>query len=202
MPHTIVPTWRFLTLVLAGLLGPLGCASYEYDILAPAELTRHVGKEPTAFTIDPLEYRLQTVENRLVMHIHNPTADAIQLVGDKSVVVDPGGQSRGLKSQTIAPSSFVKLILPPMPTRIERTGPSFGIGVGIGSAGYRGCRGYPYYGSAWNDPWYDEPRYYAVFDPNDGYWEWDGEGSVRVSLTFDRAGKAFTHAFTIGRKKM
>lgn len=191
-----------LLLLLVGVM-PLGCASYEYDIVAPTDLARPVTKEPTSFPLEPLEYRLQTVENRLVMQIYNRTEASVQLLGDRSVVVDPQGQSHPLRSQTIAPASFVKLILPPMPTRVERTGPSFGIGVGIGSAGYRRYPGSFTYGSYWEDPWYDQPRYYAVVDPNDGsYWTWDGEGNVRLTLIFDVQGKQVSQSFTIARRKV
>src|SRR5690348_12149073 len=79
-----------------------GCASYEYDLTQPPDLRRHVAtKTDTVVTIDPLEYRLVTVDNRLVMRIFNPTDDAIQILGEKSTVVDPTGQSHPIRSQTI-----------------------------------------------------------------------------------------------------
>ncbi|QOV87810.1 hypothetical protein [Humisphaera borealis] len=184
---------------------PVGCARYEYDLVSPPELARHVGAEPVVVAQDPLEYRFQTVESRLVMQIHNPTADAVQLIGEKTVLVDPQGQSHPMRSQTIAPNSFIKVILPPMPTRLERTGPSFGVGVGvgIGSAGHRRYPGSFTYGGPLEDPYYDEPQYYAVYDVNDGsFWVWEGEGSVRLTLVFARDGKPISHAWVIGRKKV
>ena len=198
-----------LSVLLLFAAGPLvGCTRYEYDIVAPPELAQHVGtKQWVTAAQEPLEYRFITVESRLVMQIHNRTPDPVQLLGERSVVVDPRGQSHALRGQTIAPNSFVKLVLPPMPARVERGGPrvGFGIGLGLGSAGYRGRHGYyPYGGLGYHDPfWYDEPRYYAVVDPNDStYWEWSGEGEARLTLVYDRGGgKTFTHHFVLDRRK-
>jgi hypothetical protein len=196
-----------LSLFLLSGLWSTGCTKYEYDVIAPPELAQPVGtKNWAVMDYDSLQYRLLTVDNRLVMQIHNPTNASIQLQGDKSVVVDPQGQSHALRSQTIAPASFIKLILPPMPNRVERSGPSFGfgLGLGIGSAGYGRHRGFGgAYGGYWNDPFYDAPRYYSVVDPNDStYWEWDGEGNIRLTIVYDQAGKPLTHMFTIGRRKV
>src|SRR5262245_50127092 len=101
-------------LTLFGLLVG-GCARYEYDVVRPDDLTGHVGtKEDVVFTRDPLEYRLRTADNRLVMRIYNPTDAPITLLGARSSVVDPDGQSHPLPSMTAAPESFIKLILPPL----------------------------------------------------------------------------------------
>ena len=197
-----------LTLLLIAV-GPLvGCTRYEYDIVAPPELAQNVGtKQWVTAAQEPLEYRFITADSRLVMQIHNRTDGPVQLLADRSVVVDPRGQSHGLRGQTIAPNSFVKLVLPPMAARVRRTGPSFGFGVGLGlgSAGFRRGRGYyPYGGLGYDDDFgYDEPRYYAVVDPNDNtYWEWDGEGEARLTLVYAGGdGKTFTHQFVLGRQK-
>lgn len=186
-------TPAFLLFALAG-----GCTSYEYDIVRPTELAKHVGSTDwVTVRQDPLEYRFFTSENRLVVQVYNRTADAVRLVGDRSVAVDPDGQSHPLKSQTIAAGTFVKLILPPMPNRVERSGPSFGIGVGVG---YGRTNRFGY-----DDPyWADEPRYYSVVDPNDtSYWEWNGDkGEARLTLAFERDGKPFTHEFAFTRRRV
>ena len=180
-----------------------GCASYEYDIVKPAELARHVGSAEWASVVrEPLEYRLRTVENRLVMEIYNRSPQRIQLVGQRSAVVDPSGQSHPLAPQPIEPDSFIKLILPPMPARATNTGPRFGVGIGIGSAYRPGYYPYGYAGSGFSDVWYDEPRYYSIYDPNDPtYWEWTGEGEARLTLVFEQADQTFTHEWTLARKK-
>ncbi|HEX8916316.1 MAG TPA: hypothetical protein VF796_28455 [Humisphaera sp.] len=201
-----MPSPRLLcTLALLALGALTGCASYEHEIVAPPELARPV-KEGEWVTVDrePLEYRLITVESRLVMRIYNRTDEPIQLVGDRSVAVDPNGQSHPLASQPIAPGSFARIHLPPRPPQ-ARAGPRFGFGVGLGFGGgyyHRHGFGPGYFGSAWDDPFYDTPRYYAVYDPNDPtFWEWPGEGDVRLTLTFERGGKLFTHDWVFGRRK-
>src|SRR5438477_6577016 len=103
---------RSILIILALTLS--GCAHYEYNIVEPADLGRHIGtKTWETVTREPLEYRFQTYDNRLVMLVQNPTDGEIALLGDKSVVVDPGGESHPLMSQTIAAHSHIKLILPP-----------------------------------------------------------------------------------------
>ncbi len=174
----------------------LGCARYEYDVVAPAQAAGHVGtKADHTFALDPLEYRLRTVDNRLVMRVYNPTNANVTLLGARSTAVDPGGQSHPLVTQTIAPGgSFIKLIPPPPRPRVYRGGPTFGIGVGtrVGSAARR--RGYDGYGAAYDnldDGWpYDEgPRYLTVYDDNaTQYWGWEGEGQVRLNLVYTRGG--------------
>jgi hypothetical protein len=182
-----------------------GCARYEFDLVEPAELARHVGgKGEEVVPIDPLEYRLRAVEGRLVMNVINPTGDPVTLLGAQSYVVAPGGQSHPLRWQTIAPHTFVRLILPPM-RPYYRAGPTFGIGVGVGVSHHHHYGGgfYPY---PWMyDPFFDEPRYYTYYDESDvTYWEWKGESDVRIHLVYQRAGNAgtFSDDFTFHRKKM
>ena len=89
-----------------------------------------------------------------MMDIFNPTGDAITLLGDQSSVVDPRGQSHPLRTQSIAPAAFIKLILPPM-RPVYRANPSIGIGVGVGfSRAYYNRFGY---GGVY-DPLWDEPQ--------------------------------------------
>ena len=130
--------------------------------------------------IDPLEYRLRSVDSRLVMRIYNPTEDPIELLGPRSSVVDSEGQSHPLRSQTIAPQSFIKLIFPPPRPRVYDSGPRFGIGVGIHSSAYPHHR---YRRAYLHDEYDPEPRYFVVYDDNDtSYWDWRGAGEARVIL--------------------
>jgi len=175
-----------------------GCAKYEFDLVEPADLAAHVGRDKeTVIKRDELEYRMQAVDSRLLMFVVNSTDDAIELIGPESTAVDPGGQSHPFRSQSIAPHSYVKLILPPM-RPYYRTGPTFGFGVGIHAE--RGC--YPY-GPWWYDPFWDEPMYFAVYDETDTlYWSWEGEGEARIRLTFRRGREVFHHNFVFRRKKV
>jgi len=183
------------------LLG--GCAHFEYELTSPADLSRHIGfKEDEVIQRDPLEYRLRAVEDRLVMSIYNPTNDSIGLLGDRSYVVSPGGQSHPIRSQTIAPHTFIKLILPPMRPFYQDSGPTFGIGIGLSSGyGYRGYRRYDSFYHGFYD--YGYPRYISYYDPADAtYWNWEGESDVRIHLVFERNKETFAQDFAFHRKKM
>jgi hypothetical protein len=192
--RTFAPVVACLFLSFAG-----GCAHYEYDIVAPRELARHVGKQDEMIRVDPLEYRLRAYENRLVMEIFNPTGESITLAGDRSYVVDPGGQSHPLRTQAIAPSAFIKLILPPMRPQF-RSSPSIGFGLGVGFSRARYNRyGYGHF----HDPLWDEPQYYTYYDESDAtYWNWEGETEARLHLVFQRGQNSFSQDFTFHRRKM
>jgi hypothetical protein len=197
-------------LVLAMNLLAGGCARYEYDVVEPQDLAQHVGKQPVTLPVEPLAYHLRSVESRLVMVVENPTGEPVKLLGDDSFVVDPDGRSHPLRSQTIAPESNIKLIFPPVRPRLEGTGPSFGIGVGVGYSRY-GHRGY-YGRRGFYDPFfYDdlEPRYYSVVDDGTSYWDWEGETAVRVTLVYERGGEGgdrrdgrISHRFVFRRGKV
>lgn len=180
-------------LLLAG-----GCATFEYDLVQPASVARHIGsKNEEIITLDSIEYRMITVDNRLVMRAYNTNDQPMTLNGDRSVLVDPDGQSHPLRTMTIAPRSFVKLILPPLPTRVERVGPSIGIGVGgvFGSARRARYYGYDYYG-------YDAPRYMVIYDNDAYFWTWTNEGEVRLTLAYEQGQTSVRHEFVIARRKM
>src|SRR3954469_22382605 len=89
---------RFLFLMLLVLGG--GCAKYEFDIVEPPDLARHVGRDQeTVLKRDELEYRMQAVEGRLVMHVVNATDEQIELIGPESTAVDQWGQSHPFRGQ-------------------------------------------------------------------------------------------------------
>jgi hypothetical protein len=192
---------RFTLAAILAALCVTGCAHYEYDLASPPDLARHIsGKADEVVRIDPLEYRLRSVENRLVISIYNPTRDPVTLAGERSYVVAPGGQSHPVRAQTIAPDTFVRLILPPMRPGYYQSSPSIGFGLGIGySRGFYGRRAYPFYDSFL----YDEPRYYTYYDESDAtYWSWEGESDARVHLVYQGPKETFTHDFTFHRKKV
>lgn len=180
-----------------------GCARYEFDVLEPADQRQHVGRKHDAVvSIDPLEYRLRSAEGRLVLWIKNPTASSIRLDGARSVVVDPEGESHPLRSQTIAAQSFIKLIIPPPRPRVGRPGPTIGVGVGVGVGRYDDDpRRHPIHT---HDAFYDEPVYLTVYDDADAYyWDFEGEGKVRLELFYHRGGDdTFTHRLVLARRKV
>jgi hypothetical protein len=200
------PPGRLSLLLLALFAAPAGCAHYEYDLVQPPEFAGHVGAgKPVEVTLEPLGYRLQTSESHLVMLVFNRGETPVRLLGDRSTVVDPRGQSHPFRGQTIAAGSYIKLVFPPLPPRVEPRGPVIGIGVGavVTSGGYYRQR-YLGGGPFGYDPVFDGPRYYSVYDPGDAtYWEWDGEGDARLVLTFQQGDqKPFSHEFVFRRRKV
>src|SRR5947207_207477 len=105
---------RTLTLLLTALPLLTGCATYEYDLLRPEQFVTHIPrKSEVKVTIDPLEYRFISYENHLVVRILNHADEPIQLLGSQSSAIDPNAEGHPLRTQTIAPATFIKLILPP-----------------------------------------------------------------------------------------
>jgi hypothetical protein len=206
--------------MLAGAAG--GCAHYEYDLVEPRDLTRHISRKADAVAeIDPLTYRLRSVDNRLVLRIYNNTDDSIELLGDKSSVVDPDGQSHPLRSQSIAPKSFIKLIVPPPKPYVYDTSPTFGVGMGYGvrvdatpgppPEGLPDRREFHTHYPQWEPYFRDEPQYLAAsaasaaasFDENDSYyWTWKGSGEARVHLVYRRGDSDLRHDFVFRRVKV
>jgi hypothetical protein len=200
---------RLALLILACALLS-GCARYEYYLIHPSELRRHVGaKTDQVIRLDPIEYKLRTVDNRLVMRAYNRSDAPIQLLGDQSVVVAPDGESHPIRGRTIAPGSHVKLIFPPLRPRVYRGGPTFGVGVGVRASRnrYRGVGGYDTI-----DPYDHEPAYLTMYEPAEPlYWEWEGQTEARIMLVYQRRGPAaatapaahlIRHEFTFLRRKM
>jgi hypothetical protein len=175
----------FCTLILA----LTGCAHYEFDLVQPPPLAQHIGdSQMRVVKVDPLEYRMQSAENRLVIEIFNPTQESIVLLGRLSSVVDPVGESHPLMDRAIPPGSFIKLILPPMPPEAEANGPTVNIGFGA-SSGRRDSD--------------DQPVYLdTVYAGNPYLWNWPGEGDVRLSLIFQRGNANFRQEFTFHKRKM
>jgi hypothetical protein len=178
-----------------------GCATYEYDLVKPQQFAAHIArKHELKVAADPLEYRLVSYENHLIVRIFNPTDEPIQLLGGQSSAVDPKGESHPLRTQTIVPGTFIKLILPPPRPQYYDSGPSVGFGIGVfgTAAGDAGC--YPPCRSGFINV---EPRYFALYDSADNFfWDWQGESDARLLLTYQRGGKTFHDEFTFRRKKV
>lgn len=182
--------WRTLLVLVMGLVG-VSCARYEYDLLRPEDRQSHIGvKDEVTVEEPPLRFRMVTVDNRLVVRVYNMTEKPIQLVGVKSFVVDPAGQSRAVKSQVIPGGAFVKFVLPPVrPEFVGQGGQrivGYGPGLGRGEFGFG----------------YDEPERYTLVDGGEVYWNWEGEGSATMTLVFEVEKKELTQSFTFGRRRM
>src|SRR5258708_1178985 len=69
------------------------------------------------------------------IHINNPSRHSIELVGAQGSAADPKGERHPLRSQPIAPGTFIKLIFPPPRPTIYEAGPHFGFGFIVGRGG-------------------------------------------------------------------
>lgn len=160
-----------------------GCARYDFQILKPDRLSQRITQIQTRVNTPHMVYDMVAKENRLVVQIFNQGDTPVQLLGARSFVVDPKGASHPLPSQTLAPKSYAKLILPPLRPRFEQN-PQFQLGVGtiISDAG------------STSTPLYMD-RYE---DADNRYWDWDGQGPIRLGLTYQLSGgEIVTDEFTI-----
>jgi hypothetical protein len=176
-----------------------GCATYHYDIVRPESSRGRIGEDGwQRVEAGQVAYRFRSVENHLVVQVVNASGAPVRVLGDRSYVVTPGNQSIPLETQSIAPGTFVKLILPPV-RPVVRRGPSVGFGVGYSTG--RAYRGYPYH-PMFDDPYWGEPDYLYVGDMNT-YWEWEGETDVTLHLVFEPAnGEVFEQEFVFHRVKV
>lgn len=198
-----------------------GCASYDFQVTKPG-VDRVVSSAPERLATENMTYHMQAKENRLVVQMFNQTGEMVQILGEQSFVVDTGGASHPLRSQAIAPHSFVKLILPPLRPRFEQPGFDFG----VGTSAYHYSPYAPYYAYAPYGPIspyssyfpyyrryypYDEYRYgpYAApvqymdsyEDADSYYWDWDGQMPVRLSITYEFVGgRRGTDEFTLQKR--
>jgi len=174
-----------------------GCTTYQYRVIKPPTTAPPVASRPVTIHYDPLDYQLYRYRDRLAMHVTNPTDDRISLLGNRSYVVDPQGESRPIRSRVLGPHSFTQFLFPPIPfTYAYPAYWAYGPGWGWGYIGswYDPLWG-PWYGPGW---WGPPPVSYArVITPFD--WSW-GRGLARIKLTYERKGKTFEHDFEIMRE--
>ncbi|MGC4032057.1 MAG: hypothetical protein QM754_10050 [Tepidisphaeraceae bacterium] len=176
-----------------------GCVSYRYDLTAvdaapatnPTDFaaagvpTQVVKDRDLVIPANPARLRLRQVESRCVLMIENPTDAEITLDGNASAIVDPLGQSRYVATQLIPPGAFVKFVLPPLRDQ-PPTGPQFQLGIGM-----------------WASADADTPRparYLQTGRPAE-FWEWDGEGKIRIVLTLKQGDQTTRHTFVLTRVK-
>ncbi len=184
--------WASL-LVLACLTG---CASYQYDLVEPPLYAGALdGSGPRPFALDPLQYTVGTAEDRLSIQVFNPTGETVQLSGRESSVVDPDRRSHPLIDQTIAPQSYVRIVLPPLRPWAGTTGFVGGSPASQNDGGVSAeeQKAYSNTGHA-ADPGYDRA--------SPVYWDWPGPGDVRVHLVYRRGdGSTFAHDLAFRRRK-
>jgi hypothetical protein len=187
--HTV----QFLLIRCAGLMAMclcFGCAHYEFDIVQPT-VDGHVGRHSdTHISIDPVVYRMRSIDGRLVIWIDNPKAESIVLLGHKSVAIDEWGVAHPLQEQTIAPGSYIKLTIPPQRPPGESSAPNSTNGP------------FP----ANDQPGYIPPSGYGQASPQASdslrYWDWNDESEIQMNLVFQRNNKTFTQTFLVRRVRM
>jgi hypothetical protein len=179
-----------------------GCAEYQYDLVQPPALARHVGPTQTVVPDGPLVYRLQSYDSYLIMLIENPSNGPIRLDGERSVIIDPQGESHPLLTQIIAPHTFIKLILPPPAVVLYSSDDPYFGWPGYGYWGYGQYGRYRYWRGGY---YYGGPSYVEVYQPPDPFsFVWEGETDVRMNLTFERpapGAPAFEQSFVFHRRK-
>ncbi len=192
-----------LVLPWAGALALCGCAQFEYRLAQPANFAQTIPKQGVTVPYPPVEYHLARQDDYLAVQIVNPTEELVNLVPNKSYVVDPGGGSHPLRGRVIAPHSHTVLVLPPAPLSV------YGYGYGP-YYGYYGPYWYPYYrwgpyypyrfGFYYGWPYYAPYSYsYQVVTPD--HWEWK-VGEVRLRLGYESAGSNFEHDFVFERQQV
>jgi hypothetical protein len=181
-----------LLLLAASVVWFSGCQSYMYRVTQPPGIAQPVTDKPAILRYDPLEYRLVREKDRLSMQITNPTDDRIVLLGDRSYVVDPMGESHPLRTQILGPHSFSRMLLPPIPFTFAYPDWSWGWGWYWGPY-------YPFWGPYWGPAYYGPPSvsYYQINTQYD--WTWK-TGPARLRLTYDRNRNPFEHDFEIIRE--
>ena len=158
-------------------------------MVQPGQSPQLIGEQPVTVVYEPLRYHVSRHDEQLVLQIENPTANPVNLVGQKSYVVDPAGESRPIRGRSIAPHSYVQMRLPP--TRQTMT--TYGYGPGY----------YGPYGPYWYYPYgpYYYPYTYAqsfeLVTPYD--WKWQ-QGDVRLQLSYSYQATSFEHQFLFSKQ--
>ena len=177
----------------------VGCAHYQVNLQQPEQYaTTITDKADVLVNIDPLRYIFRSVEDVLVIRIKNPTTEPIELLGNQSSAIDVSGEAHPLRSQTIPPGAFIKLIVPPPRPTVYDPGPnvSFGFGaIGRVDRGYIEDRTAPYV--------YDEPRTLTMSDVgNNFYWDWKANTAIKLILTYQQQGQVLHQTFTFFKQKL
>lgn len=175
---------RWIAILLISLCA--GCETIEFDATPEGfgQPIRVTNDRDTQITLQPLTYRMRADEGHLVLWIQNPTSTAVELVGDKSCVIDPNGDPHPLADQTIFPGGSAKFVLPPI---------------------YEGPSQPPVVGTATPGNPYDQPGFIAIPDENqsqqtsDASWQWDDELEIELNLVFQRGDQRFEQDFSIRR---
>jgi hypothetical protein len=172
------------------------CAQYRYSIAQPAEFAQEIERRgEAAIAQPPLEYAFIDNNESLSVRIANTTDAPILIIGERSYVVDPDGQTHQMNGGTIAPKSYVAFPLPPS-SRVYRSGPRFGIGMGIGSGG-----GGTFFGTGVGTTWGGYPHHHYDSFSTVSAWRWS-TGNVRLHTEYEHNEQRFEHDFLLRRERV
>lgn len=183
-----------LVIMLLAMLALAGCTQYEYVIIAPQESAGRLTKQERVIEWEPVTYHLVDQSSRVGIRVENTTDAPLTIKGEESYIVTPDGQSQPMRGGTIAPMTWSGFTVPPLIRTYERSGMSFGFGVGTWGSHGGGAIGVGY------DPFYDD-----VYLPHDVVeWRWkDGRIDIHLVLQAkDDAASRVEHDFTIERRKV
>jgi hypothetical protein len=183
------------------LLGLCGCARFEYRLAEPAQSAQTITGQETRLEWPPADYRLKERHPMLVMTILNPSTQPLLMIGPRSYVVDPRGETHPIQGGTIAPRSYIGMVFPPQPPEY-RAMPTFGFGMGYGwgspygGTPYGTAFGFPY------DPFY-APGPLDITPVNlPHFWDWR-TGVVRLHLAYAQQGtNTVEHDFVFERRRV
>ncbi|MGD0766639.1 MAG: hypothetical protein ABSB42_00290 [Tepidisphaeraceae bacterium] len=162
-----------------------GCAQTEFDA-APAgsgQAIRVGNDQDVRLSDSPLQYRMRADEGHLIVWIENPTDGPIDLIRDKSQVLDPEGIAHPIRGETIAAGSSIKEIFPPLAEPAESAP----------------------HGQPEQIAPYDRPGFISIPDSgadseaDRASWQWDDGTEIRVDLTFEQGERQFEQHFVFRR---
>src|SRR5688500_11934787 len=85
------------------LLCVAGCARYQFVLVEPVDRVVADGAR-IVVPIEPMEYRLSSLEDEfLIVRIINPTDEVVEIIGDRTYVVDPTDETHPLGGGIVAP---------------------------------------------------------------------------------------------------
>ncbi len=183
---------RIAAILTVFALFTTGCASYQYEITTPDGPSRPVRKDvDLVIPAPPAKVRVRQVDGYCVFMIENPTTQPITLDGAKSALVDPSGETRAISTQLLPEAAFTKIVLPPL-RQIDPRGPEFRIGFGMQVRALDPP-------AQVTGPVVAQYMQYAAGPVE--YWEWSGEGTVRLILGLRQHDQLTEHQFLIRRFK-
>ncbi len=182
----------FLFIAAALVCLSTGCkTAYQYRVTEDDEKAKVVEGRPVKLLYGPLEYHFARQREGLDMRIINLSGQRIVLVGQRSYVMDPEGETHPLRDRVLGPGSYTGMALPPEP----RVYPNLGTWPG-GMTGWYD----PLSGPADSTTYYwPNETYFGVKQPFEWHWK---SGTARLRLEYQTEGKSFEHDFVLVRERV